>query len=59
MKRKQKTERKTRCSSCGHPGFWKSRAFDGRPRFTCDFCGHEWTNGKDGGEYNGKEMGTK
>ena len=47
------------CDRCRHPGFWKVRAPDGRPRFVCDKCKNEWTCGYDGLPYNGHEMNLK
>lgn len=51
------SSRRPTCPRCKHPGFRQSTAHDGRPKFTCDSCGNEWTNGKDGGEYVQWRMG--
>lgn len=41
-----------RCPSCRTGGYNQSLAHDQRPLFTCTQCGHKWTSGADGGEYN-------
>lgn len=43
--------RKACCPRCHHTGYSESVALDGRPLFTCGQCAHQWTRGKDGGEY--------
>jgi len=40
-----------RCPRCIKGGYAQDIALDGRPRFTCSRCGHYWTCGKDGREY--------
>lgn len=49
-------KRKPRCPRCRHTGFRKSKAGDGRPRFTCDKCNETWTCGKTGGDFTAAAM---
>lgn len=39
------------CPACLIGGFKRCAWQIDRPRFICTRCDHEWTNGKDGGEY--------
>ncbi len=40
-----------RCPKCRIGGFKRCAWQVDRPRFLCTRCDHEWTSGKDGGEY--------
>jgi hypothetical protein len=51
-----RSERPPACPRCHHRGYWQATAADGRPRFECDSCGFQWTNGHDGGQYVGHAM---
>lgn len=46
-----KRAKEARCPRCRVGGFLQEVACDGRPSFRCLQCDHEWTCGKDGGDY--------
>ena len=48
---RRSTGKHPRCPFCALGGYRQGTAYDGRPMFTCERCGHVWSQGKSGGKY--------